>query len=253
MQRVLVIGGAGKHSAEVYLPVVLGADRDDIRLCAIADLVDPYTSRFSKTFASVMQAQNTSWVALTNETATNLSNLDEYLSREAIDTLIISSPPLSHHDYIRWGIRQGLDVICEKPVLARTVHSDAANVSVLLQQDFKSLCHGLDQSTHRNDTSRSCRIYIPLMRRASSPYTEILLGLREVFRLTGQSLTYALACRSDGSYRFADEYDRPGAHGFRAGLGTLTMSAYHYLDLLANCLTQAPPPRAVFKEDGPTG
>jgi hypothetical protein len=241
LQRVLVIGGAGKQSAAVYLPTVLEGDRADIRLAAIADLVDPYTSSYSMAFSSAMQRQNTAWITLTDDTATNLSTLDEYLSRETIDTLIISCPPLYHYAYIQWGVQHGLDVICDKPVVARAAQFGDASAPALLQQDFESLCRILDQSKHRSDTSRSCRVYIPLMRRVTSPYTEIISGLHDVFKLTGQSLTYVLVSRSDGCYRFADEYDRPGAHGYRQGLGTLTMSAYHYLDFLAHCLTQAPP------------
>src|SRR2546425_1464827 len=103
MQRVLIIGGAGKQAASIYLPIVLDRNRDDLELAAIADVIDPYGSCFSTAFSSSMYTHNTAWIALTDDTTENLRTLDEYLSQGPIDTLIISCPPLFHHAYVHWG------------------------------------------------------------------------------------------------------------------------------------------------------
>jgi len=247
MQRVLIIGGAGKQAASVYLPIVLDNNRDDIQLAAIADLTNPYDSRFTIPFSTSIHTNNTAWIALTDDIDTNFIALNEYLTKEQIDTLIVSCPPQFHHAYIQWGIQSGLDVICDKPLVARTQQFGNASASNLLLQDFESLYQSLNQSKHLRDTNRSCKAYVLLMRPVSHPYIEILTGLHDVFDLTGQCLTYALVCRSDGTYRFADEYDRPGTHGYRHGLGKLTRSGYHYIDFLAHCLTQAPPSSQVLE------
>lgn len=247
MQRVLLIGGAGKQAAAATLPVVLDDERGDTELAAIADLTDPFAGRYSAPFAASMHEHDTAWIALGGDTAADLRALDAGMDRKPVDTVIVSCPPQFHYTYIQWALQRGLDVICDKPVVARVGQFGDPAATAMLRSDFASLLDSLERSRHRGGSGRPCHVFIPLMRRVTSPYTEMIEGLRDVFDLTRQSLTYMLACRSDGCYRFGEEHDRPGAHGYRSGLGALTQSAYHYLDFMACCVTQAPPASPVLE------
>lgn len=237
MQRILLIGGAGKQSGSVYLPILL--TRKDVSLVAIADLIDPNISSLTKKFTSDLHKARTQWINLKGDIDIDLKILDIFIQNVSCDTLIISCPPVYHTDYVEWGLKHGLDIIVDKPVVCRPNQFGDAKAAQLLRDDYRLICRERKTSTHHTKKRQSI-VSVPLMRRVTNPYTKILEGLQEVYTHTKQNLTHMMACRSDGCFRFSDEFDRPGAHGYREGLGTLTMSGYHYVDFMAACLMSAP-------------
>jgi hypothetical protein len=240
MQKILLIGGSGKQSGAVYLPILLGSDQNDLQLVAIADPIDPLQSRFTSKFSESLQTSKTRWLPLKNNAAENLRILSDFFRQEPFDTLAISCPPLYHAMYVEWGLKHGTDVIVDKPFVCQLNQFGDAKAANNLRKLYAKLYKIRESSRHRK-FKRQCMVAVPLMRRVATPYTTILQNIRDVYAMTGQNVTYMLACRSDGCFRFADEFDRPGAHGYREGLGTLTMSGYHYLDYIAACVMAAPP------------
>lgn len=238
MQHILIIGGSGKWGRSIYLPV-FSNNREFFKLVAIADLVDPYKEGYSSNFYISLHQHQTRWLRLTGNLDQDLSILDNFLKDDEIDSLIVTTPPLLHYIYINWGIKNGLNIICDKPPIAQS--RQFGNSKLEVWNDFNNLCDSLDNSRHRR-YGTNCQVYLPLRRRLEYPYTEIYKGLREVFEYTGQHITHISLHLNDGSYRFPDEYDLPGAHGYRDGLGSLTHTGYHLMDLVAKCLKQAPPP-----------
>jgi hypothetical protein len=239
MQKILLIGGSGKQSSSIYLPILVDSNRKDINLIAIADPIDPFKSKFTDKFATQLKVSGTRWIALKNNLDEDIVILDEFLKNMECDTIIISCPPIYHSKYVDLGLRNGLDVIVDKPVVCLPNQFGKFNAAEDLRKDYLEMVKTRNSSVHKK-FKRPCMVYVPLMRRVTEPYTQITDQLSEVYRITNQSLTNMLACRSDGCYRFADEFDRPGAHGYREGLGTLTMSGYHYLDFIAACVMAAP-------------
>lgn len=51
MQKVLLIGGSGKQSGAVYIPILLDPTRADVQLVAITDPPDPFKSQFTSKFS----------------------------------------------------------------------------------------------------------------------------------------------------------------------------------------------------------
>ncbi len=244
MQQTLLIGGSGKQSGAVHLPILL--NRKDVSLAGIADIIDPAISPFTKGYTSDFRKIGAKWIALEGKIDADLKKLDIFIQVIPCDTLVISCPPVYHTAYVEWGLKKGLDVIVDKPVVCRLNQFGNIEAAKLLLSDYKSMCLNRKTSMHRTK-KRNCIVSVPLMRRVTSPYTKILEGLQEVYKQTGQNLTHMVACRSDGCFRFADEFDRPGAHGYREGLGTLTMSGYHYIDFMAACLMSAPVKGKILK------
>lgn len=58
------------------------------------------------------------------------ARFDEMLARESPEFIDVCTPPNTHADYIRLGLRRGLHVLCEKPVLV----GDAAGYAALLKE-----------------------------------------------------------------------------------------------------------------------
>ncbi|MEK7577774.1 MAG: hypothetical protein AAB492_04135 [Patescibacteria group bacterium] len=240
MQKVLLIGGSGKQSGAVYLPILLDTARNDLQLVAIADPLDPLKSKFASKYSDLLQSAKTRWLPLKNDPTEDLRVLSDFFKQEPFDTLAISCPPLYHAMYVAWGLKHGTDVIVDKPFVCLKNQFGDASAAKKLRKEYTELQQLRDSSHHRTH-KRKCMVAVPLMRRAAAPYTTILQNIREVYEMTGQHITHMQALRSDGCFRFADEFDRPGAHGYREGLGTLTMSGYHYLDYIAACVMAAPP------------
>ena len=240
MSKEILIGGAGKQASSVHLPILLDSTRGDSQLIGIADPIDPRRSQFTAKYAESLDNVETNWIPLTGDMVQDLGLLTNFATNNHADTLVISCPPLHHADYVAWGLSQGMDVIVDKPFITFPNQFGDSTAPEKLQEEYLRLKELRKSSKHRN-YDRECKVYIPLMRRVSSPYTTILRNLSEVYELTGQHLTNMQTTRSDGCFRFPDEFDRPGAHGYREGLGTLTMSGYHYLDYMAACVASAPP------------
>ncbi len=240
MAREILIGGSGKQGGAIHLPVLLDASRGDSRLAAIADPVDPLKSPFTSKHAEALRAADTRWVPLTGDIGQDLGRLTKFAKETPSDTLVISCPPLLHADYIALGLNVGMDVIIDKPFLSLPNQFGNPEAPEKLQEEYERLKELRRSSKHRK-YDRECKVSVPLMRRAVTPYTDILKDLSEVYEVTGQHLTNMQTTRSDGCFRFPDEFDRPGAHGYRDGLGALTQSGYHYLDYMAACVSSAPP------------
>lgn len=240
ISKELLIGGSGKQSGAVHLPILLESTRRGSQLAAIADPVNPHESQFTSKFSEGLKAVDSRWIPLTGIMGQDLDRLTRFFQKEPSDTLIISCPPLNHAAYVEWGLIHGMDVIVDKPFLSLPNQFGDATAPEKLLEEYDRLRSVRKSSRHRK-YDRECKVSVPLMRRVATPYATVLRNLSEVYELTGQNLTNMQTTRSDGCFRFPDEFDRPGAHGYREGLGTLTMSGYHYLDYMAACVASAPP------------
>lgn len=238
MPREILIGGSGKQAAAVHLPVLL--DRPDSRLVTIADPVDPRRSPFSSKHSQGLDRVGTQWLPLSGQTNEDLDRLTQQNSENPADTLIISCPPLHHAEYVAWGLGQGMDVIVDKPFISIPNQFGDPEAPAKLQEEYARLKELRDSSQHVT-YDRKSKVSVPVMRRFTPPYTTILENITDVYVATGQPLTNIQTTRSDGCFRFPDEFDRPGAHGYRDGLGSLTQSGYHYLDFMAASVAAAPP------------
>src|SRR6202011_2881151 len=110
MQRIILIGGAGKQAGAVYLPILLDKDRKDLQLVAIADPTSPLESQFTKKYEQDFTDQNTRFITLTGDISKDLDLLGEFVKTEKpCDTLAISCPPTYHAAYTQWGLQHGMD------------------------------------------------------------------------------------------------------------------------------------------------
>jgi len=57
--------------------------------------------------------------------------------------------------------------------------------------------------------------------------------IRQVYEATGQEVSHVHLVMNNGVMRFPSELQMDGAHSFQEGVGALTNSAYHGLDLIA--------------------
>lgn len=74
----MLIGGSGKQSGAVYLPILLDTARNDLQLVAIADPLDPLKSKFASKYSDLLQSAKTRWLPLKNDPTEDLRVLSDF-------------------------------------------------------------------------------------------------------------------------------------------------------------------------------
>ncbi len=145
------------------------------------------------------------------------------------DLVIITSPPETHYEYLKYSLACGADVICDKPLIAK---QNQLHSRYDLEATYNELLALADNSMHKSK-KRPCKVFTPFRRRNHAPFKNIIDDTRLIKNITNLYPSNIDLWFCDGSYRFHQEYDRPGAHGYRKGLGILTHTGYHFIDYLS--------------------
>lgn len=226
--RVFAIGAAGKWFSDTYAPV-LCANSDRFNLIGVADINGKMD--ISKYGRDVTQ------IELSGNEEEDLTVISDKFVTLKPDIVIISSDPVSHFGYANAAISAGADVICDKPPIAlQNQLKNVGSAGIEIRRRYYDLVRSLASSSHRSYPARRCNYFIPLRRRTHYPYGNMLKWIREVEKGYGVSPTNIDISFNDGSFRTHGEYDRPGVHGYRSGLGVVTHTGYHFLDFAAACV-----------------
>lgn len=234
--RVALVGAASRWASEIYLPALAKA-ANGWNAAALLDLDPVLTQALPRLGGTLAGAGPGQPYVLTGAWLADRPVL-EAMDRDCQpDLLIVSTAPDSHAHYAQWSMGKGIDIILDKPPVAFAGQFERPGAADALDRAFASLLLALRNSRHRR-FKRRCHVLSPLRRRAYWPYSVLLAHIGEVQTATKIGPTYLYIGYNDGSYRFPDEYDRPGAHGYRTGLGILTHTGYHFLDYAARCFSR---------------
>lgn len=222
MRPVVAIGGAGKWFSDTYAPLLAAAE--GWRLRGVVDLQERL---------AVMQATSVeSWPVCPGDSPEAARGFIEALKPALV---VVSTGPETHAQYCTIALQAGADVICDKPPVALAHQFSTAGAGRQIALQYEQLLQA-KESARRRGASRPPHVFIPLRRRRHRPFGWILAWLAQVHEVTGVVPTSIDIAFNDGSFRCAEEYDRPGAHGYRDGLGVLTHTGYHFIDFAAACL-----------------
>jgi hypothetical protein len=134
-------------------------------------------------------------------------------------------------------VENGINILCDKPLIVVPNSSWDMNQAMLIEQRFQSLLDKVKKNQKQNPNYRFCT---PLRRRALTPFVKIANNLSKIHSETNQGLTYMTAIINGGVHRYPVEFLKGGAHGYIDGVGSLSHSSYHYLDVIAWYLQSAP-------------
>jgi hypothetical protein len=222
--------GFGKQAIEKYRPTLVEMAREGVQVVGIADIA-PEEDMLRSMFSVDIGVPEI--LHLTGDMDRDLEVLSRFLERRpSVSTTIISCPPVLHSRYTLWAIGCGLDVVCDKPPIAIPFQSGDRRAHQTILNEYLQIRTALASSQHRRK-GRQCDVILPLERRMFSPYRDIARAVRDVFETTGEIISRGVLHHNAGVFRFPDEFDRPGAHGYRDGMGSLTQTSYHFLDLIA--------------------
>ena len=240
-----IAGGSGHWCELNHYPAILALKEDgiDARVAVICDPIDPYKTDSNhyrvgrKNLEKVLASDKPLWINPKDYSQNQLKKKLARLLREDIKIAIIATNPTCHYFYADLVVENRINVLCDKPLIVVPNSSWDINQALLIEQRFQNLLNKVRGNQKINTEYRFCT---PLRRRALTPFIKIAENLQRVYQRTNQGLTYINAIVNGGVHRYPVEFLKGGAHGYIDGVGSLSHSSYHYLDVIAWYLQSAP-------------
>ncbi len=233
MKNILIIGGSGTWSGQAYIPSI-ELSPNLVTLVGILDPINPYYSSKTISYFDYFTKHHVQWIKSKRDCDEEL--VEKCITEYDIDIVIISTPPKFHYDYTLACLKCGVDIICDKPIIATPKQSSFSDMAVMNIKKHKNLLQAIRESHHRKQ-SRQCFVLTPLRRKLQNTYTNLYDSIRDVRKTFHQDITNILISHNDGVFRFEDEVElKCGSHGYADGFGKLTHTGYHILDLVAGLI-----------------
>jgi len=233
---IAIIGGSGFWTEINHAPNIIYAIKkypENIKNVYIVDPRNPANQENYPNIKKLLKSNKTQYIT----PRVNISETVEYLKKIGVDLLIIASDPVSHYDYILNGLQYGINIICDKPIFNNKNASTSTKAAKQIYKKFEILCN-----EYKKQKSINNRLFcILLLRRRTLPvFNDIANNLNYIYQETGAGINNANLVIHNGIFKHPNEFMITGAHGYTKGIGSLSHSAYHYLDLLIWYIEKAP-------------
>lgn len=244
--NILIAGGSG-HWCEInHYPAILSLKSEGIesRVAVICDPINPYTANADnynngrKNLTRILKRDKPLWLDPERYTKKQLrGELKKQFRKEEINVAIVATDPANHYFYANLIVKNNINIICDKPLISISDSSWKIGKARQIEQKFLKLLNKVEKNKKLNSSYTFCT---PLRRRALTPFVKIAESLNQVHLKTNQGVTHINAIISSGIHRYPVEFLKGGAHGFTNGIGSLSHSSYHYIDVIAWYLQSAP-------------
>lgn len=235
--NVAIIGGSGfwsEISHHKHLNAIRG--KQTVALKAIVDPIDPYSISHHSNLQNALQTDSSAWINPND--FDNTDQIIKYLvDNYSINLIIIASTPCTHYDYGLSAIKYRINTICDKPIIS---HNNASTDPSAAQKIISQYDALLDAYKHAKQEVPSLIFHSILRRRALDAFVKVAEDVKEVYQQTGAGVNNMSIIVNGGKYKFPAELDKPGAHGYLEGVGSISHSAYHYLDVMTWYMSNAP-------------
>lgn len=229
MKNVLIIGGSGTWSGKTYIPSIKNSDK--VKLVAIMDSINPYFSEKTIQHFDFLEENKVKWIRTAEDCNADL--LKKCIIENDIDIAIVSTPPKFHFEYTLLLLSYGVDIICDKPIIATKAQSSLLESAMENIKKYNALLEAIQES-HNRKKIRRCFVLTPLRRRFQTTYTGLFESLQTIKNEFSQEVSRITISHNDGVFRFYDEVEiKCGSHGYSDGFGKLTHTGFHILDLVA--------------------
>lgn len=237
--NILIIGGSGFWSQQNHLPTLISLKREEIpiKVIAICDINNPYKQSNTDISASLLQIDQPRWIDARKNKKNIFFKLDKINAEQKFDLIIIATNPIYHYEYAVWGLKRMINIICDKPIVVAKNSSFNYNQACSIYDKFTELEKLVKKAHNKN---KDYIFSTPLRRRALSPFLYIANNLNGVYKTTREGIRHMNVIINNGINKYPIELLDPGAHGYLNGVGSLSHSSYHYIDIIAWYLTIAP-------------
>lgn len=235
--KIAIVGGSGYWSDRNHHKNILELKSIiPTELCVVVDLINPRSVEINENANKLCAIDNTAWInphdfQSTDELVKHLKNKYE------IDLVIIASSPCTHFSYGISCVKYGINVICDKPILNNYNASTDIVAASSIWEEYNELlrAYQVARKQHPNLLFHSI-----LRRRSLESFTTVARELHKVYKKTKAGINNITVLLNGGVCKLPAELSNPGAHGYLDGVGSLSHSAFHYLDAIAWFISKAP-------------
>ena len=230
--------GLGLHSARTIVPHVHELERQglDASVKVAVDLESSKPSVIERA-EKLGDAKPEEIIFISPDSTMTIDSRTELLlnrlvKKHDVNTASVSVPPEAHFPYAMWALRQNLSVNLDKPITTRTDSVNSLSAARGIIDDYEELMNESGPARQRAAVCVSLNAQRPFM----PVYATLLDRISEVVERTGQPVTNVTACQADGQARFGSEIIDIAYHGYRNGVGKVSHSGYHLLDMVCRIL-----------------
>lgn len=154
--------------------------------------------------------------------------LGDFVRRNNVEGVIISTEPFSHVVYAQWALELGLNILMDKPISTRPNVTNDIEQARGLEKDFVELleAYTILQSRKKTVFSVNCQ------RRYYPGFTHVFDKIREISRRFDCPVTSIQSNYSDGQWRLPGEIVTQEYHPYSSGYGKISHGGYHIIDVL---------------------
>lgn len=224
----LLIIGVGHHARRIYIPCLVNGLVDNIYgldLPEEKEKIDNFIKKNNYPIVMHYVENNTS----NKIKRASLKSINAIVKDNNIDSIIISTDPLSHYRYAEWALEKGLNILMDKPITSEKNVSTSVRKAKKLVSDYDRLgkiYKRIKKEKHVVFSLMSQRRYHPI-------YKIVREKIIEVFTETNCPITSIQTSHSDGQWRTPNEIIDIDYHEYNLGYGKCSHSGYHSTDIMS--------------------
>lgn len=229
-QSNIILIGCGPHSKRVYLPALRALQSEKkVELKLVIDLM----GRKQQVEDLIKNNEFDCEIFLCEYFDKNLPKkmslyLDDFCRTNEVTGVIIATEPLVHIAYAEWALRNGLNILMDKPVSTQVDCVSELNSAKSILKDFLYL-----RDIYLKSNNYYKNIFIVNTQRRFHPgFDFVLEKIKEVSDLTNCPVTNINASHCDGQWRLPSEIVTQDYHPYNSGYGKASHSGYHIFDIV---------------------
>lgn len=155
--------------------------------------------------------------------------MDNLSKKYDINTIIISTDPLNHFQYLEWAIKNRINILTDKPLI---LENDIISSPQSINNLFNKTKYLIDLYKNAKNADNYFQFDIMVQRRFHKWYRLIKDKILEMFELTNTPITYINSFSSDWQRRFPDEIINQDYHPYNQWYWKIWHSWYHTIDIV---------------------
>lgn len=152
--------------------------------------------------------------------------LNEFVDKNGVQAVIISTEPTVHMAYANWALNKGLNILMDKPVTTRSGVVTDIKTAKQIEDDYKLLLNKYNKLQQKKETV----FVINAQRRFHPGFKLVNELLAEVAQKTNCPITSIQSMHCDGQWRLPNEIVTQTYHPYNSGYGKASHSGYHIFD-----------------------
>ena len=223
MTNIILIG-CGPHARRVYLPAIQKISGVKVSMVVELESQREITENTLLNFDSCKVIYTSPFKY---EVPANLEKaINIHIAENGVSGVIIATEPMIHKAYAKWALKQGLNILLDKPITTRENIVSDINQAKGIVQDYDELL----SDYYNLQTTRDTVFMVNSQRRFHKGFQFAIQKIKEVAEITNCPINFIQAYHSDGQWRFPSEIVTQEYHPYCFGYGKASHSGYHIFD-----------------------